>query len=524
MKHSVLARFACIFTLCSSLTCNAQTASFPVSARDLENLAIVDDVRQSTLEKMLNHCHTQTGKDYFRRSLCELSSDKAELEQRQSYLKLFVETPETTLRLNNHLKTCGSLEPALNPFEKKNGLPALDEFYFKRTPCVPLNKSAASLNASYFLHYVNLFTPLVEHAVLHMGVNSLFSSGGKKSHGHHSHDHGHHHHGHGCCAHDHGFSPKQAMYYLVQGGHWALHAPGYYEMLTHMHMRKKKISAAQADLAQLKSYLEAVHAIYTELMDNDPEFVKAHMPIIGEIFDAFSNNPASIMVTKILSSSWTSSLQSTLNPGSILALYAMIETQIEMLKEVAREVGIVDAYSNVAHAVLAQSGRYCFVTFIENPRPRLTMDGVWHHAISTDTMKPLAISLDESNPCLMVRGANGSGKSTLLTAVGHALFLAQSWGIAPAQQATMTPFSHVYTHSLKRDSIEQGLSHFYYEHSYYENMFAQAHERNSILFLDEPYMCTDPLTGKKHVKTLTNRIMQYPQRLALITTHYEDTI
>ena len=85
---------------------------------------------------------------------------------------------------------------------------------------------------------------------------------------------------------------------------------------------------------------------------------------------------------------------------------------------------------------------------------------------------------------------------------------------------SLTPFAHIYTHSLKRDAIEQGLSHFYYEHAYYEKMLDQESTHNTLVLLDEPYSCTNAQTGTEHIGSLINRIEQSPHKLAIIATHY----
>jgi DNA mismatch repair ATPase MutS len=520
MKYSIIASLACLLVLCNSMVCNAQTLRVFLDLRDLENLAIIDNVRHGTLEKMLNHCHTQAGKDYFQRSLRELSYDKAGLEQRQEYLKRLVNNPEVTLCVSDLLKMCGALESSLSSISEHNStLSILDEFYFKRTACVPLNKNVAALNASFFLHYLNLFAPLLEHALLHIGIDTIFSGLAEKSHHDHHEHHHEHHHTHGTCACSHFVGLSTVMYYIAQGAHWALHVPGYYEIMTHMQTRSKKIDVAQAEIAQFKDYLESVHSIYTELAAHDLEFINEYTPTLTRLFTTHSDDPAASMVTTILGSTWKSSLQSKLNPGAILAMHAELEKHAAMMHKLAHEIGIIDAYVNVSRHFL-ESKAYCFVTFIESSHPCVHLEGLWHHAIPAETMRSLAVNLNVDNDCLVVRGGNGWGKSTMLTAVGQALFLAQSWTIAPAQSAVITPFSGFYTHSLKRDSIEQGLSHFYHEHAYYENMFTRNDNGYVLILLDEPYTCTDPHTGAEHFVSLTDRIKQSPKKLAIITTHY----
>jgi hypothetical protein len=522
VKNSVILFFVCQLVMYSAYP---SPAPLSVEVRDLENLSIMDSVRQSTLEKNLNYCHTNSGKDYFKRSLCTLSSDRSELEQRQGHLKALVGTPEMVLRVDTLLEGCAKLESALEFFNEQATVQTmLDEFYFRQAPLVPLNHSKAALSASFFLHYLNLFAPLLEHALLHVGISTLFSSLDKNAHdGHHDHHHHHgHHQSHNCssCAPAHGFSSAAIVYYLIQGAHWALHIPGYYEMATHMQTRAKKITFAQAHIAQLKCYLESVRSIYAELAVSAPQFSKDMVPFLNRIFTASSNDPAASAVRTLLRADWSSSLQSKLNPGSILAMNTELREHATIIQEVVHEIGVVDAYINIARIFLTRKD-YCFVTFVDSPQPHVNLDGLWHHAIPANVMRPLAVNLNEDNTCLMVQGDNGSGKSTMLTAFGQALFLAQSWAIAPAKSATLTPFSQFYTHSLKRDCIEHGLSHFYHEHEYYETMFTRGDEGFVLILLDEPYTCTDPHVGTEYLTTLADRIKHSSKKLAVIVTHYQ---
>lgn len=527
MNYYLIVSFlTCATTFGSGLASYAQEATIAIAPRDLENLAIIDTIHGTTLEKRLNHCSTMAGKAYFEQSLRELSADKAQLEQRQNHLKEFLKDRETLGSIQASLKTCGSMEEVFHKFTgAASNRPLLDEFYFKRAQCARLNSSPSALSASFFLHYINLFAPLIEHALLHVGINSLFSSLSGHDHDHDDH-HEHHHHEHGgCgCSHGHGISKETALYYVVQGAHWALHVPGYYEMLTHMQTRRKKISSAQADIAHLKNYLTEAHTLHSQIAKINSQFLITNTPTLNRLFDPNEQDPATTMVASLMNSSWDSSLQNTFSPGSILAMHAEIEKQAALLQQVAQEIGIIDAYIHVAHLIDTQTPQapYCFVTFKEGNQPSVDFQSLWHHGISCDAMRPLTITLDASNRCLVIQGANGTGKSTLLTATGQALFLAQSWGIAPARQATLTPFSKIHTHSLKRDSIEQGLSHFYCEHAYYEDMFAQdeANKEMSIALFDEPYTCTDPETGASYLNQLTDRIKRSPNKIAVMTTHY----
>lgn len=504
----------------SAFQCGQQP-EIQIENRDLENLAIIDEIHPITLEKALNTCATSAGKAYFKESLRHLSADCKTLEARQSDLKILATNPQALTTVRKLTQQCAASEHILDQFSSKTF--PLEEFCFHRAPFVRLNGTSSALTASFFLHYVHLFAPLIEHALLHAGINSVFSKL-TDSHDHHGHSHEHHHH-HACaCSHAHGLSKTDLAYYAIQAAHWGMHIPGYYEILTHMQTRRAKIVTAQKTIASLKSYLEAVHELYDHVSALHPDFVVQHAPTLQRIFSMDRNHDdGAAMINTILTTSWGSSVQNTLMPGAIIAMYESIyRNRFSILESLVDEIGVIDSYVHVA-SLLAECNEkkpYCFVQFVSQQTPMVHLENLWHHAIKSDTMRPLTIAISKEYGCMIVQGANGSGKSTMLTALGHALFLAQSWGIAPASSATMTPFATIYTHSLKRDAIERGLSHFYTEHAYYESMFTRNSRGLSIALLDEPYTCTDATTGTNYLSDLVQRIEDSHERTAVITTHY----
>lgn len=499
----------------------AQQSEIQIENRDLENLAIIDEIHPITLEKALNACATQAGKEYFKDSLRQLSSDIKALEAKQKNLKALCANLQELKKVNTLIGKCASAEHSLEPFMDKSHLTGLEEFQFERSLFLSLNKKSAALTASFFLHYVHLFAPLIEHALLHAGIDSVFSKL-TDTHDHHSHSHSHHHHGCGC-SHAHGFSKTDLAYYAIQAAHWGMHIPGYYEIWTHMQSRRTKIINAQQKIADLKLYLENVHALYDHLSALHPEFIAQHTPTLQRMFSMDpKHDELAAMVNTVLTTSWDSTVQNTLMPGTIIAMYSTIRANRQFSHKIAQEIGIIDAYAHVA-SLLAESTEkkpYCFVQFVSQQTPMVHLENLWHHAIKSDTMRPLTIAIGKEYGCMIVQGANGSGKSTMLTALGHALFLAQSWAIAPARSAIITPFATIYTHSLKRDAIERGLSHFYTEHAYYESMFTRNSRGLSIALLDEPYTCTDATTGTNYLSDLVHRIEESNERTAVITTHY----
>ena len=349
------------------------------------------------------------------------------------------------------LKKCGKQEDSLKIYDSQQAL--LNEFYFTYKQLAGLNKSTTALNTSYFVHYVNLLGPIIEHALMHAGLRQFImylqnnqipehDKHGKKTckdkcNKHHAQKHKKCNHPHGqesrphenkACKHKkqnqkphtcdgncfQDFAPSGGVaYYAFTTAHLAMHMPVFYEMLVHARERAHRIVDTQANIAHLKSYLENVRSLYTELATIAPEFAAEHAPTLTRMFSENANDTLSATTMKLLRSSWKSTFQNTFNPGSILAMYTELTIHAAEIKNVAQEVGVIDAYVNIAHAMLTHTNKYCFVTFDHNAQPVLNIQGLWHHAIAADKMRPLRATLDNEKSCLVMCGANGSGKSTL---------------------------------------------------------------------------------------------------------------
>lgn len=493
MKH-----ISYILALGISFVCNAQTTIKQISQHDLENLAIINNhANAASLEVALNGCCTPSGKDYFRCSLTKLVVDQTVIEQRQEHLTGLAHTPDTVAAVRDALRISVTCQPTIT-----NKL-LLEEFYFKFKQLTGFNTSAPALTASFLLHYATLFFPIVEDALAHAGIGLVLG------HHHDGHHHDHHHH-HDTCTHNH------ALEYLAHAGLIGLHLPTYYEMVQHITTRAQKISHAQAEIARIQCYVQQAELIYHALNKEHAAFMRAHTPLLVLLFE--HGHPASTLVKTILNGSWNSTAQNLLHPGAILATYAQTDAHADLFQQLVQELGVIDAFTHVA--TLCTEKPYCLVTFVDQEIPCLHAQGLWHHAIDADAMRTIEVNLSHANACTIITGTNGAGKSTYITAVGQAVVLAQTWGIAPAKSMQMTPFTQIYTHREKHDAIKRGLSHFYCEHEYYQTMLATLQDHKSLVLLDEPYTCTNPQAGANHLTQLIERLQASPLTLSLITTHY----
>jgi hypothetical protein len=104
--------------------------------------------------------------------------------------------------------------------------------------------------------------------------------------------------------------------------------------------------------------------------------------------------------------------------------------------------------------------KFCFPRLVEEPR--LLAEGVAHPLIPATARVGNDVTLPGASSALLVTGSNMSGKSTLLRAVGVACMLAYAGGPVCATRFELGSV-RLATSLRIRDSLEEGVSHFYAE-------------------------------------------------------------
>lgn len=240
-------------------------------------------------------------------------------------------------------------------------------------------------------------------------------------------------------------------------------------------------------------------------------------------------------------------------------------------------IGEIDAMMAVARLCRMQkhspNNKFCFVNFVESEDPVFDCKGLWSPAAARTAkdrgLAPLsyleklfdsnskklnyrfenpykwmdlkqnkngidfdfATSSDVSlgglstNKHMLLTGKNGDGKSTFIRSMAHAVMLAQTFGIVPAQSARMTIF-HV-MRSIKKDLEDpsRGISSHNGQlikvKSYLNNVKKMISSGKRVLvFADELFNGTNAVDAAKLVKTLGMQIAQnYDGSMWVLSSH-----
>lgn len=214
--------------------------------------------------------------------------------------------------------------------------------------------------------------------------------------------------------------------------------------------------------------------------------------------------------------------------GRILAAYTMLLEMKDLFLDGVRATGEIGAYLTVANLIddnQNRSARYCLASFIMQERPYLSARNFWNCFVPTEYAVANDIELGGNNPRTMVlTGPNTGGKSTVLKAVLIDIILAQTLGIACADEFTFTPFTQITGYMNLSDDIALGASRFKAEvlQSKAQISAAQSVASHEFSFnvRDEGIVGTDREVGEKAEYIFSKQLGEIPNSLNIMATHY----
>lgn len=197
---------------------------------------------------------------------------------------------------------------------------------------------------------------------------------------------------------------------------------------------------------------------------------------------------------------------------------------------IIQAVGEVDAWLTIAKLVREGQQRennpITFANYIPGHHsPYLRLDQFWNPHLSPEVAVPNHIEIGAQLPLnTIITGPNAAGKSTNMEGIAIAALLAQTFGIAPAQNLEITPFSLIHTHMDISSEVAAGLSTFKAESvraielmDHIENMEVQ---QFSLTLMDEIFSSTNPIEGEAGTYGYLKIISNNPNSINICTTHY----
>ncbi len=216
------------------------------------------------------------------------------------------------------------------------------------------------------------------------------------------------------------------------------------------------------------------------------------------------------------------------NSTRVLVAYKLMMEQRNAFTAALEAAGRLDALSAAAHLMRnCTPGAYCYVKFVDSSLPVVRLKKFWSPLLDYAKARANDVELGVGGDAnMMLTGPNGSGKSTNMKAIVLNVVLAQTFGIAAAQEAEITPFQKIYTYLNVQENIQQSLSTFMAEArrlKQIEDSITQLPAGTRCLsIIDEGMTGTVASEGVVRLCDVCRRICRVPGSICILATHFEE--
>jgi DNA mismatch repair protein MutS len=257
-----------------------------------------------------------------------------------------------------------------------------------------------------------------------------------------------------------------------------------------------------------------------------------HLPSLQPLADFNNASQHSAKLNKIIDMLDTNTFQGEASfwsvTGRVLAAYELIKQVKDELAPILVAAGELDMYvalANLYNSREDKAVRYCMVNFVENSAtPIINAHNFWNPFINPDTVITNNITFDSSCPNSILTGPNTGGKSTVIKAIMLNVLMAQTFGIAPSENLTITPFTKLNCFMNIADDIATGASLFKSEVMRAKKLLelVQSLKRDefSFVIIDEIFTGTSPQEGETAAIRFAKHMGTYANNISIIATHY----
>lgn len=503
----------------------------------------------------INHTHTVFGEATLARILAEPTDDHNELLKRQAIIKELIADEDLFNSLDEKLKKIKEVETHLLAFfqpdhpvneelfnnlyfgshlQRFNKNPIALEFY-TRLGNISVTSSALALPASilimnttknYFLYKEknSTFSALIKNSLedlkLHYtptGIQKELTQNEELIKKYMGVD----------------FSyPSSVKWITGAGKGWELfnYINGMRQSYINARLNKDIANHLQTKLIGVASYINNIKQMHV-VLSNSP---------LNEQFHALNNiehsliNPSEHsksfkkLINLLNNNTFTEKASFFSLTGRVLAAYQLMHEVKDEFIGALETAGEIDAYLSTAKLYKEHASkrvRYTFVEFAESDTPFIKATNFWNPFIDTDIVVPNSLEQgDNQQNNIILTGPNTGGKSTILKGIGINILLAQTFGIAPAEQLILTPFANINCYLNITDNIAAGVSLFKAEVLRAKELIdsIRSLKKNAFSFtiMDEIFSGTSPKEAEEGAYEFSSKLGEFNNSLCLVATHF----
>ena len=278
----------------------------------------------------------------------------------------------------------------------------------------------------------------------------------------------------------------------------------------------KIINVIHSKLNKLNSFLTTANELFSLTKDL---FKHDEVPIFDKSLenDIFKSEP------KLLT-----------NKGKILVTYRKIEhtdNYTEKYRAYFDYIGQIDAYVSIVSLVKEFNDNdfnICYTRYETNLKPSIKLTDLWHPYLAKNKShtqiqcNSINIGGDQPNNIILT-GPNAGGKSTFIKAISISLLFSHTFGISFSKEAYITPMNLINTYlnipdCKNKESLFEAEMHRARNHL---NLLKDLGEHEfSFIVMDEIFSSTNPEEGISGAYAICNKLAEYNNSMALITTHF----
>ncbi len=246
------------------------------------------------------------------------------------------------------------------------------------------------------------------------------------------------------------------------------------------------------------------------------------------LFDLFektkNNNPSLQKLLELLSTRTFSEEFSYFNHfGRILTAHQLLEKVKGDLIPLLAALGKIDTYVSCASLLKEsnnQGTRFCFAQYKIQEQPSISLTNFWNPLVNS---KNVITNNLELNNNVIITGQNTGGKSTILKGIALNILLAQTFGIAAAEKAIITPFDCLNTYMNIKDNVKENQSLFAAEvaraKTLMDNIASLPPQKKGFVIIDEAFKGTGgEAEGLSY--WYAQKLGNFPNSMCINATHY----
>lgn len=300
--------------------------------------------------------------------------------------------------------------------------------------------------------------------------------------------------------------------------------------LRHLIFLVKTTNSVQRRMVQLAKFFKSLEELDQLLWEHSEIFEGDHMAHLSSVCKA---SPKLHELMQLLKTDTFKSESSYFSRGRVLLAHQLMHDlkNEPCFQDIFRTIALFDGYISIIKLYNEHQNKkaqFCFAQFEIDGNPKLDLKGFWTPLMSSEQTVVNNLFCADAKIKLILTGPNGSGKSTIMKAAAHCIFLAQSWGIVPAESASLTIFTGMRTALNPRESLQDNLSTFMAEKARMDavqNFIKTGTEKDRyFVLLDEPYRGTVAAEAEQRVWLFAKEISSAAHCAVMLATHLEKPV